>query len=108
MGAQLVLARPEGHRDSAYLVQLIREEQIKVVHFVPSMLRHFLEEREVSECESLRLVICSGEALAYEVQQRFFERLPGIGLHNLYGPTEAAVDVTAWACERESESERVN
>lgn len=102
-GAQLVLARSGGHRDSAYLVQLIKEKQVTVLHFVPSMLCHFLEEREVSECESLRLVICSGEALAYEVQQRFFERLPGIGLHNLYGPTEAAVDVTAWACERESE-----
>lgn len=104
-GAQLVLARPEGHRDSAYLVQLIKEKQITVLHFVPSMLRYFLEEREVSECDSLRLVICSGEALAYEVQQRFFERLSGVGLHNLYGPTEAAVDVTAWACECESESE---
>ncbi|TMD63194.1 MAG: amino acid adenylation domain-containing protein, partial [Chloroflexi bacterium] len=102
-GARLVVARPNGHRDGAYLVQLLREAQITVLHFVPSMLRSFLEEPEVATCNGLRLVICSGEALAYEVQQRFFEHLPGAELHNLYGPTEAAVDVTSWACEPESQ-----
>jgi amino acid adenylation domain-containing protein len=101
VGARLVVARPEGHRDSAYLVQLIQEQQITTLHFVPSMLRFFLEERNVEACRSLKRVICSGEALPYDVQQSFFERLSA-ELHNLYGPTEAAVDVSAWACERDS------
>jgi acyl carrier protein len=35
------------------------------------------------------------------LQRRFFERLDA-QLHNLYGPTEAAVDVTYWACQRDS------
>ena len=43
-GARLVIARPEGHRDSAYLVKLIRQSRITTLHFVPSMLRVFLEE----------------------------------------------------------------
>ena len=43
--------------------------------------------------------MCSGEALPYELQERFFARLPA-RLHNLYGPTEAAVDVTFWPCRR--------
>ena len=43
-------------------------------------------------------MFCSGEALPYELQERFSEALPGAELHNLYGPTEAAVDVTYWAC----------
>ena len=43
-------------------------------------------------------MVCSGEALPYEFQERFFARLPSARLHNLYGPTEAAVDVTAWQC----------
>ncbi|HKC12581.1 MAG TPA: condensation domain-containing protein, partial [Vicinamibacteria bacterium] len=42
-------------------------------------------------------VICSGEALSYELQEQFFSRVTA-QLHNLYGPTEAAVDVTFWAC----------
>jgi amino acid adenylation domain-containing protein len=103
-GARLVIARPEGHKDGAYLVELIREQKITTLHFVPSMLRIWLEQRELSTCRSLRRVICSGEALTLEHQERFFARLaPQLDteLHNLYGPTEAAVDVTFWACRRQ-------
>jgi len=107
-GARLVIARPGGHREPAYLVQLIEEQQITVLHFVPSMLQTFIEERRVATaCSSLRQVICSGEALSYAAQQRFFERLPAARLANLYGPTEAAVDVTCWECERETQRQVV-
>ncbi|HEY0079186.1 MAG TPA: amino acid adenylation domain-containing protein [Pyrinomonadaceae bacterium] len=102
-GARLVMARPGGHQDSAYLARIIEQEGITTLHFVPSMLSVFLEERDLrSACASLRRVICSGEALPYELQERFFERLDS-ELHNLYGPTEAAVDVTFWECRRASE-----
>jgi len=101
-GARLVIARPEGHKDPSYLVQRIREEGITTLHFVPSMLRAFLEAEGVEECSSVKRVICSGEALPYELQERFFGRLGLTELHNLYGPTEAAVDVTWWPCERGS------
>ena len=98
-GARLVVARPGGHRDPDYLINLIEQQQVTVLHFVPSMLRQFLETPGVERCRSLREVICSGEALPWELQQRFFELLPA-RLHNLYGPTEAAVDVTHWTCQR--------
>jgi len=100
-GACLVLAEPEGHRDCAYLVKLITAQHITTVHFVPSMLQMFLEDPGVEHCTSLKRVICSGEALSFAVQQRFFERLSA-ELHNLYGPTEAAVDVTSWRCDPDS------
>jgi amino acid adenylation domain-containing protein len=99
-GATLVVARPGGHRDGRYLVETIRAEQVTTVHFVPSMLQAFLREPDVADCASLRRVICSGEALSRELQDRFFAR-SGAELHNLYGPTEAAIDVTAWACRRD-------
>src|SRR5262249_28341143 len=98
-GARLVIARPGGHKDPAYLVQLITTEAVTTVHFVPSMLDVFLEHPRVGTCKSLRRVICSGEALPHTLQQRFFGRL-GAQLHNLYGPTEASIDVTHWTCER--------
>jgi amino acid adenylation domain-containing protein len=98
-GAQLILARPGGHQDSAYLVKLIREQGVTTIHFVPSMLQAFIEEPGIEKCLSLRRVICSGEALGWELQQAFHRRLPWAELHNLYGPTEAAVDVTSWHCE---------
>jgi amino acid adenylation domain-containing protein len=100
-GARIVLAAPEGHRDPDYLVRLITRENVTTLHFVPSMLRLFLEHDDLERCTSLRRVICSGEALALELQERFFARLSAT-LYNLYGPTEAAVDVTHWRCEPES------
>ncbi|HEX4207108.1 MAG TPA: AMP-binding protein, partial [Ktedonobacteraceae bacterium] len=53
-------------------------------------------------CRSLKRVICSGEALSYDLQERFFARFPHVDLHDLYGPTEAAVDVTYWQCQPQS------
>lgn len=97
-GARLIIAEPEGHRDSAYLVKLIHEQEITTLHFVPSMLQIFIQEPDISRCSSLKRVICSGEALPYDLQQRFFDKLD-CELHNLYGPTEAAIDVTYWQCE---------
>ncbi|HEU4934521.1 MAG TPA: AMP-binding protein, partial [Pyrinomonadaceae bacterium] len=96
-GARLVFAKPGGHQDRSYLIELINTAQITTCHFVPSMLHAFLDDPEVATCRSLRQVMSSGEALSYELQQRFFERL-GARLHNLYGPTEAAIDVTFWEC----------
>ncbi|HEU4559961.1 MAG TPA: amino acid adenylation domain-containing protein, partial [Longimicrobium sp.] len=101
-GARLVVAKPEGHREPAYLAGLIGQQGVTTVHFVPSMLQVFLEEPDLSACASLRRVVCSGEALPAELAARFFTRL-GAELHNLYGPTEAAVDVTWWACARDDD-----
>ncbi|MBV9482714.1 MAG: amino acid adenylation domain-containing protein [Acidobacteria bacterium] len=100
-GAALVIARPEGHKDPSYLRQLISDQRITTVHFVPSMLSIFLETTALERTRSLKRVFASGEALTIELQQRFFERVPGAELHNLYGPTEAAVDVTYWKCRPE-------
>ncbi|MFS0516453.1 amino acid adenylation domain-containing protein [Nostoc sp. UIC 10607] len=105
-GACLVVAQPGVHRDSAYLVKLIAEQKITTIHFVPSMLAIFLEEQRLETCNCLKRVICSGEALSFNLQQRFFAHL-GAELHNLYGPTEAAIDVTAWACDRASTRQEV-
>ncbi|HEY5851480.1 MAG TPA: amino acid adenylation domain-containing protein [Lysobacter sp.] len=96
-GARLVMARPEGHKDPAYLAATIREHGVTTLHFVPSMLHAFLDDDASATCAGvLKRVMCSGEALPVALAERFHQRLPGVELHNLYGPTEAAVDVTAW------------
>ncbi|HEX6040047.1 non-ribosomal peptide synthetase, partial [Longimicrobium sp.] len=106
-GAKLVLARPGGHGDPAYLAELIEARGITTLHFVPSMLQAFLDAGAGLRCGSLRRVMCSGEALGYELMERALDTLHTAGIHNLYGPTEAAVDVTHWTCERRPEGRRV-
>jgi amino acid adenylation domain-containing protein len=96
-GACLVMARPDGQRDPTYLTDLVCDEQITLVHFVPAQLPSFLDHADASACRSLRQVICSGEALPPEVTERYYRTLD-VRLDNLYGPTEAAVEATAWQC----------
>ena len=95
-GAGLVMAKPGGHKDPAYLRDLIAAEGVTTTHFVPSMLRVFLDEPGADRCVSLRLVVTSGEELPVSVAARTRALLPAAELHNLYGPTEAAIDVSWW------------
>ena len=100
IGARLVVAAPDGHRDPGYLAALIAEKGVTTAHFVPSMLSVFVTDTDLRGCTSLRRVFCSGEALPAATVRDFHAALGDSGpeLHNLYGPTEAAVDVTSWRC----------
>ncbi|RDI67055.1 amino acid adenylation domain-containing protein [Nocardia pseudobrasiliensis] len=101
IGARLVIAAPDGHRDPAYLATLIADKGVTTAHFVPSMLSVFVTDTDVRGCTGLRRVFCSGEALPAATVRDFYAALGdcAVELHNLYGPTEAAVDVTYWPCE---------
>ncbi|WP_153349207.1 non-ribosomal peptide synthetase, partial [Nocardia aurantia] len=112
IGARLVVARPDGHRDPEYLLRVISAEGVSTAHFVPSMLAVFVAALDAARPPgtastasieigssagesrpSLRMVFSSGEALPAATAQRM-RALTGARVHNLYGPTEAAVDVT--------------
>ncbi|MFE3319104.1 amino acid adenylation domain-containing protein [Nocardia sp. NPDC059195] len=93
-GATVVIAAPDGHRDPAYLAEVITERAVTTVHFVPSMLDAFLADRGSGEFPSLRRVFAAGEALSSSTARRFAQVLPAASLVNWYGPAEATV-VTA-------------
>ncbi|MFD8749900.1 amino acid adenylation domain-containing protein [Kitasatospora sp. NPDC059577] len=104
VGATLVLARPGGHRDPAYLYEVLTGQRVDTVHFVPSMLREFLADLRARRdhggppvLPALRRIVCSGEALGPDLVREVHQLLD-CELFNLYGPTEAAVDVTAERC----------
>ena len=94
-GAQVVMAEPGGHQDTAYLVNAIAEHEITILQLVPSMLQVVLEEHGIENCHTLRHVYCGGEALPGSLHTRFHNRL-SCELHNLYGPTEYSIDAACW------------
>jgi len=100
VGAKLVFARPEGHKDAQYLKQIIDQERISTIHFVPSMLEAFLTEVSAGECESLKRVICSGEALKPKQVKHFADKFGTTKQYNLYGPTEAGIEVSYWEVDK--------
>lgn len=96
-GSTLVVAKPEGHLDPAYLADVIEAEKITIIHFVPSMLQIFLQSNGGHRCGSLTRIFCSGEALNPQLRQACLTQL-NCRLYNLYGPTEASIDVTWEEC----------
>lgn len=96
-GAAIVVATPDGHKDAAYLADLIQRESVTWAHFVPSMLTVFLQEPAATGCRSLRQVVTAGETLPEETRNRFFACLDA-RLHNMYGPTETTVVITHTEC----------
>ncbi|MFD9390009.1 amino acid adenylation domain-containing protein, partial [Streptomyces sp. NPDC060000] len=97
-GARIVMADPDGQRDPEYLARAAASAGITTTHFVPSMLKVFLDTAESGTrpaLPALRRVVCSGEELTAEVAAQFHRLFPEAELHNLYGPTEASIDVTA-------------
>ncbi len=105
-GARMVIARPQGHLDHDYLIDLIRRQHVTTLHFVPPVLDVFLQHPQSTNCTSLKRVFCGGESLPVKTQQRFFEMFDA-ELYHLYGPTEAAIDVTSWVCLRSSHLDTV-
>jgi amino acid adenylation domain-containing protein len=106
-GARLVVARPDGHQDAAYLAHTIARHGVTVVHFVPTLLAAFLREEGIESCTALRQVFSGGEVLSPGLRDRFLERLPGVPLDNQYGPTEISIDTTRWVCAPGQEPDRV-
>jgi amino acid adenylation domain-containing protein len=106
-GATMVLARPGGHKEPDYLVDLASRSQIAFIQFVPSSLEGFLDEPDVVGCTGLKWVQCGGEALSRTLARKFNALFPHLLLQNVYGPTEVTVDATAWLVGLSWPNERV-
>ncbi|MGH8672245.1 MAG: non-ribosomal peptide synthetase, partial [Burkholderiales bacterium] len=105
-GARLIMAQPQGHRDSAYLVKAIAEYKVSVLQVVPAMMQFILQEPALHGCTSLRNIYCGGDVLSPELVVQAQQRLDA-GIINLYGPTEATIDTLFWVCQRGYEGRSV-
>lgn len=101
-GGRLIMAKPEGQMDTAYLVETIIKERVTILQLVPSLLRMLLNENGIENCKSLKKVFCGGEALTKDLKNKLFEKLD-VEFYNLYGPTEATIDATFFKCKKDSD-----
>lgn len=97
-GARLVIHRPDGLNDIGYLTDLLRDEGITAMHFVPSLLGLFLSLPGVNQWRTLQRVPIGGEALPGEVADKFHATFDAL-LHNFYGPTETVINATRFKVE---------
>ncbi len=98
VGATVYSVETEIVKNPWLLAQWIKDNQINVMHFVPSLFGEFCNalESESWTFPDLRWLVFSGEALPVPFVQRWIDNYGmSVGLANLYGPTEASIDVTA-------------
>lgn len=64
VGAAVVMLRPQGNMDFAYLVDVLHNKQITYMLIVPAFLNslcEFFNEESVSCLETMRSICCVGE-----------------------------------------------
>ncbi|HSG38399.1 MAG TPA: amino acid adenylation domain-containing protein, partial [Thermoanaerobaculia bacterium] len=92
-GARVVLPRPGGQRDPAYLTRLAAEHRITVLEVTPSILEMLLDQETAEDwTASVRCVLPGAEVLTSALADRVVVRF-GAPVVNQYGPTEAAIDL---------------
>jgi len=106
VGASVYLLEPHGEKEPQVMMNVVDEQSVTVMHFVPSMLGVFLQYATESGRDKplgdMRYVFTSGEALKPAHVEGFYQMISrgeaNTRLINLYGPTEATVDVSAYDC----------
>nr|WP_295871843.1 non-ribosomal peptide synthetase [uncultured Chitinophaga sp.] len=113
-GASLYMLPPGKEKEPPALIGSMLLHGVTCVHFVPSMLRYFLDHLELNaaarDLSKLKIVFCSGEELRPEQVLQFDKVVRShypVRLVNLYGPTEATVDISYYECLFASDNSRV-
>ena len=97
-GGTLVIVEPGQHKEPETLRELILDEQISHINFVPSMIAPFLSVVNKQELSSLKYLLSCGERLLDETVHQVREKIPEAFVVNLYGPTETTVNSTSFVC----------
>jgi amino acid adenylation domain-containing protein len=94
IGGKVCIVDTDVLLDVTGFLDVIRNEQVTVAQIVPSYLEVLLTHLDKHPCDlgALRIVSVTGEALKYELVQRWFAVYPHIKLANAYGATEVSDD----------------
>ena len=107
VGARLVIADRATRQDPRRMVRLLQRRRIRVSRVSPALLGLLLDEADFGRLETLRRLLCGGEALPTALVERFRSRGPsGTTLVNVYGPTETTINVAYEVLPTESPERR--
>ncbi|MDR2831027.1 MAG: amino acid adenylation domain-containing protein [Methanobrevibacter sp.] len=98
-GATQIIAEKDGEKDPRYLIDLMSEEKITLVNFVPSMLVVFLQTLQIYKNKNdldnplpyLNHILISGESLDLSIVNDFKMLSKNTNVYNIYGPAEGGL-----------------
>lgn len=105
-GGKLVILNSEYEMDISKICNLIIDNDVTHIDFVPSQLKVILEDKNINKIKKLKRITSAGETLSFSLKEQVFSELP-CKLFNLYGPTEASLAVTYWECDNFIESDTI-
>ncbi|CAF4155672.1 unnamed protein product, partial [Adineta steineri] len=112
VGGTLVMLRPEGNMDLEYLVEVLDQKQITVMHAVPSLLNSLFEflriSKRMSAVKCLRS-LCSGGEPVNTKQVSLFQCLVGeqCRIRNHYGPAEITINCACYLIDRDNSQSNI-
>ena len=109
VGGCVVILPPQDLDNPRAWQQLIAQQKISIVNFLPSQLSTFLaclNQKTASQQSHLRWLLCSGEPLYQLDVEVCHQRLSGSLLY-LYNLPEIAAEVSSWLCQSGQSTEVV-
>ena len=113
MGGTLLVAEPGAEKDPIRLSEIIEEQAVNFLFFVPTMLGAFLDychsKNKSKNLHSLKWVSVGGEVLPVQLVERFYKLMDisRVKLINVYGPTETTVYATTYLCDQHIEPAKI-
>jgi amino acid adenylation domain-containing protein len=105
-GGTLFIAPTGVEHDPYRLAEFIGRNGITRLVMTPSQLREFLDVEDLSICQCLRQVLCSGELVTSSLRRKFLERMKSQLLIS-YGCTEVPM-ATTFICSPSDETDRID
>lgn len=105
VGGRTLIVDQDTILDPPRFMEIISDERVAVMQVVPSYLEVLLSslDQDPRPLPALRCVSVTGEALSFELAQRWFASMPGIKLANAYGLTETSDDTNHEVMDRAPE-----
>lgn len=91
-GAEIVIADEQMAKIPTQLFNYLRERNVSIAYFSPSMLEVLLLAENLKLLPNLKYVYCGGEELKPSTIQNF-KKQTAINIFNFYGPTETCITV---------------
>jgi amino acid adenylation domain-containing protein/natural product biosynthesis luciferase-like monooxygenase protein len=93
VGAKVEILSDDDAFDATRLLLAASASKVTVLQTTPALLSIALEGNDLALPTTLRLLVCTGEALTASTSQKWLSAYPGVTLVNAYGATETSDDV---------------
>ncbi len=96
-GARLLLTPHSAHHNIEAIARLGAQSSVTVAQLVPSLLPPLLRQPALEKWQSLRRLLCHGEAFTLHIAEQWYKHLGSATIYNFYGTAGTCINATFYA-----------